>query len=224
MEKISISKAWWELYQPNTGIRDRVQQVLHSHQISESLVVDSVLNTIYETSTVPFATDMAHEFIRTLLEGGHAVTIWSQGDPVYQHAKIDHFGFHELYDQLQFIVSTDKCQALQDVASSFTDERFILIDDRAPFLRRSAQVLSVLPHMPATTTIHIDAQPNTNDSWNPDVLVKGVDTLLEKQYHNLFNLPSRVLCDFDRTLFDPDLFTNTIILPLLEKTIATHSY
>ena len=222
MENKDIRTQWWSLYKPNTGIRHRIETILESYGIHESMVVDQILHDIYETPTAPFATKKAHEFIRMLVTNGHTVTIWTQGDPVYQYAKIDHFGFHELYDQLQFIVSTDKCEALAVAANSFDDKRFILADDRAHFLKRSAQMLSQLPYQPATTTIHVSEDQKAIDAWKADVQVSGVDVLL-KQHRQVFEQPAHVLCDFDRTLFDPDAFTAQVIIPRLEEAVKSKS-
>lgn len=223
MEKKGVSALWWDLYKPNTGIRSRIESILESYGICESMVVDQILHDIYESPTESYARKRAHDFVRMLLTAGHTVTIWTQGDPVYQHAKIDHFGFHELYDQLQFIVSADKCEALEAAAGAFHDERFILADDRAHFLKRSADTLKALPYAPSTTTIHVCSEKGTDDAWTPDVRVSGVDVLLEPKHRSLFEQPAHVLCDFDRTLFDPDLFTKHVIFPRIESVIASRS-
>ncbi len=224
MEKKGVSTLWWDLYKPNTGIRSRIETILGSYGICEPMVVDQILHDIYESPTEPFATKRAHDFVRMLLTGGHTVTIWTQGDPSYQHAKIDHFGFHELYDQLQFIVSTDKCEALEAAAGAFHEERFILADDRSHFLKRSADMLKELPFKPKTTTIHVCDRPQTDGMWTPDIQVSGVDALLEPAHRHLFERPAHVLCDFDRTLFDPDRFTTNIIFPHIESVIANRSH
>jgi FMN phosphatase YigB (HAD superfamily) len=145
----SVAGQFWELYEEvrdETEVVDypatleRFQEAYHG-QPGVAAVVALVMGYPYETALFPGALDaLAH-----VQEVGPAAIV-TDGDPVYQPAKIARAGLTAAVDGRVF-VTVHKEERLAQVQRAIPADRYVLVDDKLAILNRvemrDARVLTV---------------------------------------------------------------------------------
>lgn len=218
MEKSQvIEKLWRKNYEPSAGIARRVEYILSQFNVAPD-VVNDVLGEIYLADTTPFAIGGAYEVMDMIMSQGSRLVIWTQGDPAYQQAKLSHFGLDQLRARPEQLVAVDKCQALETFENIKEHDSYVVIDDRLRFLSCATSQLSALVAHEARKTTTIQVDPDTQKHpFVPTHQIPTIATLLDKSYRHAFGKNTLVFLDFDRTLFDPEGFTHSVILPSLVR-------
>lgn len=130
------ARRFWELYEDVRRDHDYVDLPgtleRFSREFPEELgfpaVADAVLSYPYRSAVFPGA----HDALRHAARVGH-VAILSDGDPVYQPAKVARAGLTDVIDG-PVLVFAHKEDHLEDVIRRFPAERYILIDDKPRIL------------------------------------------------------------------------------------------
>ncbi len=220
MDKIDvIRRLWQQNYEPAAGIASRVEYILSQFHVSDD-VINDVLGEIYLADTKPFAISGAYEVMDMIMNHGSRLVIWTQGDPQYQHAKLSHFGLDQLMRVPELLVAVDKCQALETLENLVEHTSCVLIDDRSRFLANAQERLHTILKPKSNIHTVFVSQKEEEVGFAPTYQVDTVATLLDAQYHALFEEKTLVLLDFDRTLFDPEAFVDSVILPTLGEAVA----
>ncbi len=140
---------FWEIYEDVRRMRDYVDYPLTLERFREAdpnepglpAVVDLVMNYPYETALYSGALDaLAH--VQRL---GPAAIV-TDGDPVYQPAKIERAGLADAVAGRVFI-TVHKEEQMADVQRAMPADRYVLVDDKLAVLSRvemrDAEVLTV---------------------------------------------------------------------------------
>jgi beta-phosphoglucomutase-like phosphatase (HAD superfamily) len=140
---------FWEIYEDVRRVRDYVDYPRTLERFGEAdpnepglaTVVDLVMNYPYETALYPGALDALS---RVQVLGPAAIV--TDGDPVYQPAKIERAGLADAVAGRVYI-TVHKEEQLADVQRAVPADRYVLVDDKLAVLSqvelREAEVLTV---------------------------------------------------------------------------------
>lgn len=209
--------AWMRRYKPNEGIEQRVKDVLDELDVDSNVHISACLDELYQLSAQPFARDGAHTLVEKFWEVGTEVTIWTQGDPAYQEAKVHSFFSEEQREKLSFIIAENKLEALSKHVPNTTQPHILVVDDKVPFLEKARDIILERRPEVSVTTVRPIAPSAEEEGVDIDHEVDDLRKLLQPDYDSLFRDDQLVYLDFDRTLFDPDKFTTHALLPAIQS-------
>ncbi len=170
---------FWEIYEEVRRVRDYVDYPETIRRFREafpdepgvSAVEELVLEYPYKTALYPGALDV---LARVQVIGPAAIV--TDGDPVYQPAKIARAGLADAVGQRVFVFA-DKVPHLDDVARSIPADRYVLFDDKRAILARAehldGRLLTVQVRQGHYASADMDMRPA------PDRVIEQIGDLLD---------------------------------------------
>jgi FMN phosphatase YigB (HAD superfamily) len=128
----------------------------------------------FEADLYPRAMDVVHH-----LRAMGTVVVLSDGDPVFQPAKIARIGVADAVDS-NVLVYTHKERHLDDVLEMFPADHYVLIDDKPQILSRAKRRLG-----PRLTTVHVRQgkyaalEEEERTRPRPDISLAGIADVLQ---------------------------------------------
>ncbi|MGI8609660.1 MAG: HAD family hydrolase [Candidatus Dormibacteria bacterium] len=182
------SEQFWNLYEV---VRRELDYVDVPLTLGRFRSVRADLRTFPQLSAMllgyPFEDDLYPEAMKVVqhLKAFGTVVVLSDGDPVFQPAKIGRIGVADAVDS-NVLVYAHKEQHLEEVLSLYPADHYVLIDDKAGILGRIKAVLRE-----RLTTIHVrQGKYATGDvaaepeGAPPDITVGGIADVLQLGEHD----------------------------------------